>query len=686
MASYVPCKKNDSNGNIFYVSLPSQANGKIMQANPTIVAADVNIAKDDGAPVALNTTPAVDADFTKRVKVTLSQAETNADNITIIFSDAAGSEWCDLFINIQTSTQTLDEMDTVADGIKSVTDLLPNSGALSDLATILTAIQHATYGLSAIETLVDELESRLTAARAGYLDELAAANLPTDIDLLVARLTAARAGYLDNLSAGAVALEATLTAIKGATWSIETLEAIYDKIGAASPANFTPATSSTVTHGTETNAYTDCATDNGTRWQAVDPEDTNPIEVLCKFALGTTHSATGLTINGYFNRDGGIAIVEIYAYNYTTSTWDKLSAGTVSTEMRDSAVDKDYSFSLSYGHTKTTATVGEVQIKFLSTVAHAVDVLHLDYVAIEGQPTGAIDPDTIASAVWTHSDGHDVSRHIPKYVGHVWYVDTAGDDANEGLTVHEALATLAEAISQGSAGDRVVMKAGSYTEAGTDLSKAGMEIHAEYGTIMTGGGGTGLVVSGNNCKIENLWTTPAAGQIGFDITGNHGRFINCESYSSGATGFRTGTAAGQTHFTNCSSRKYTTAGFELQGAAATLIDCQAMTQHGSSTIGFHLSNAVADRCSLIRCNSINNGTNSFLDVSGADENLFVDCADSDTCGAVSDSGTNNAWRNYRDSDIVAADAPTVEEIEAELATEHGEGSWEGETAIEFEED
>lgn len=30
--------------------------------------------------------------------------------------------------------------------------------------------------------------------------------------------------------------------------------------------------------------------------------------------------------------------------------------------------------------------------------------------------------------------------------------------------------------------------------------------------------------------------------------------------------------------------------------------------------------------------------------------------------------------------------PTVEEIEAELATEHGEGSWEGETAIEFEED
>lgn len=45
-------------------------------------------------------------------------------------------------------------VDTVADAIKSVTDLIPNAGAMSDLAT---------------------LASRLSAARAGYLDELNAA-------------------------------------------------------------------------------------------------------------------------------------------------------------------------------------------------------------------------------------------------------------------------------------------------------------------------------------------------------------------------------------------------------------------------------------------------------------------------------------------------------------------------------
>lgn len=121
-------------------------------------------------------------------------------------------------------------VDAVVDAIKAITDNLPNSGALSDLGTILTAIQHATYGLSAIETLVDELETRLTAARAANLDELGATNIPADIDTLLTRLSALRAGYLDNLSAGAVALEVTLTAIKGIGWTNETLKAIKELV------------------------------------------------------------------------------------------------------------------------------------------------------------------------------------------------------------------------------------------------------------------------------------------------------------------------------------------------------------------------------------------------------------------------------------------------------------------------
>lgn len=45
--------------------------------------------------------------------------------------------------------------------------------------------------LATIEAYVDDLETRLSADRADYLDELAAANLPADVDTLLTRVTAA---------------------------------------------------------------------------------------------------------------------------------------------------------------------------------------------------------------------------------------------------------------------------------------------------------------------------------------------------------------------------------------------------------------------------------------------------------------------------------------------------------------
>ena len=48
---------------------------------------------------------------------------------------------------------------------------ISDAGAL-DLDTQLATLTNGTYGLSAIENLVDDIESRLTATRAGYLDNL----------------------------------------------------------------------------------------------------------------------------------------------------------------------------------------------------------------------------------------------------------------------------------------------------------------------------------------------------------------------------------------------------------------------------------------------------------------------------------------------------------------------------------
>jgi hypothetical protein len=74
------------------------------------------------------------------------------------------------------------------------------------------------------------LASAWTATRAGYVDELAAANIPADVDILLTRLSAARAVYLDNLSAGAVALASIATEARLAELDAANLPADIDTL------------------------------------------------------------------------------------------------------------------------------------------------------------------------------------------------------------------------------------------------------------------------------------------------------------------------------------------------------------------------------------------------------------------------------------------------------------------------
>lgn len=64
----------------------------------------------------------------------------------------------------------------------------PPQGNKADVAGLATLANQTT------------LLTRLSSDRAGYLDELAAANLPTDVDTLKTRLSSARATYLDHLN------------------------------------------------------------------------------------------------------------------------------------------------------------------------------------------------------------------------------------------------------------------------------------------------------------------------------------------------------------------------------------------------------------------------------------------------------------------------------------------------------
>lgn len=89
------------------VSLTSQADTKLLQANPTLAANDVKISVDDGAFTNITTLPTVTPAGGKKVKVSLSAAEMNGSRIDVLFSDSAGAEWCDQMLSIETSPDDL---------------------------------------------------------------------------------------------------------------------------------------------------------------------------------------------------------------------------------------------------------------------------------------------------------------------------------------------------------------------------------------------------------------------------------------------------------------------------------------------------------------------------------------------------------------------------------------------------
>lgn len=174
-ATTVPVKNQSF---VFFVALVSQSNTKTYQANPTLAAGDVKVQTDDGSLANITTLP-TGAASSLRVKVSLSAAEMNGDNIWVQFSDAAGAEWCDFAVNIQTSARGVD-----------------------DLA------YPATTGRSMVVSASGVVDAQVKAIDAGAITAAAIATDAIDADAIAASaLTAAKfaAGAID---AAAVAADA----------------------------------------------------------------------------------------------------------------------------------------------------------------------------------------------------------------------------------------------------------------------------------------------------------------------------------------------------------------------------------------------------------------------------------------------------------------------------------------------
>ena len=162
MATQVPPKKNA--GFTFYISLRDQADTKLFKTSPTLAAGDFKVTTDDAAPANLGTLPVVDADFTKRVKVVLSASEMNGDNVTMIASDAAGAEWADLTVNIQTVTRQIDDLayqllekTTIATLATQLSFTLTAGSADNDAYNgCLVVVTDATTGVQKTRSFIDD--------------------------------------------------------------------------------------------------------------------------------------------------------------------------------------------------------------------------------------------------------------------------------------------------------------------------------------------------------------------------------------------------------------------------------------------------------------------------------------------------------------------------------------------------
>ena len=202
MPSYVTPKKNTEY--IFYVSLVSQTNTKLFQVNPTLANGDVKVSTDGGAEGNIDALPVVTPAGSKRVKVVLSTSEMNGDNIQVTFSDAAGDEWADLTINIQTTANQIDQIPTTA--------MRGTDGALTDKA----GFSLSTAGIKAIW---DQLTAVLTTANS--IGKLIVDNLNGTISSVLSRLPTV-------LVSGKMSSDAV--AISGSTEAADNLEASAETI------------------------------------------------------------------------------------------------------------------------------------------------------------------------------------------------------------------------------------------------------------------------------------------------------------------------------------------------------------------------------------------------------------------------------------------------------------------------
>jgi len=250
---------------------------------------------------------------------------------------------------------------------------------------------------------------------------------------------------------------------------------------------------------------------------------------------------------------------------------------------------------------------------------------------------------------------------IEQHPGTTYYVDAAkSDDTLDGLTPDTAKQTIGGAVTAASAGDRIIVKGGTYTETGLDISKASLDVIFAPGVVIDPASGTALTVSGAKCKLScpgsGVLVTPAAAQTGVAITGT---FVYISDFrvscsSSAAIGFHIGSADNSTKgdgavLYNCRCASPTTAAFKIQASKVRLDTCCTGGESGDSSIGFWFAvdgGGVCDKARLRDCGSQGHETAGFQVDTGCTGGAIESCYSGGGDGKCIDVDNSFVWSNF----------------------------------------
>lgn len=207
--------------------------GKTAETGLTIAQADIRLSKNGGDFAQTNNSAGATHDENGYYDIPLNTTDTNTLGSLRLSVSKSGAlpVWQDFMVVTANVYDTLCSTASLNVNVASLsTDAITAASLKADAITEIQNGLATAAALSVVDDFVDELESRLTASRAGYLDKLnvagdlantsnansfkadvsglatasALAAVDDLVDELESRLTAIRAGYLDKLNVSGI--------------------------------------------------------------------------------------------------------------------------------------------------------------------------------------------------------------------------------------------------------------------------------------------------------------------------------------------------------------------------------------------------------------------------------------------------------------------------------------------------